>query len=69
MQRLRTHAVDAQAGVLFDQLDNRILSIGAGAPTAGLPGYLPGSLYIDTTGKSLYKNTGTVDSSTWTLIS
>ena len=73
MQRLRAHAVDAQGGLVFDVLDNRLIAFGAATPTASVAGYLPGCIYINTTdpavlGTIVYVNTGTLASATWTNI-
>jgi hypothetical protein len=67
MQRLRAHAVDAQGGVLYDQLDDRYFSRGAGPPVNGVQGYNPASLWLDEVNKLLYQNVGDQNSSNWVV--
>lgn len=71
MQRLRPHFVDAEGGLVFDPLDNRLIAYGAATPTNSAAGYQPGCIYINTAGSVgslVYVNTGTLASSTWTNI-
>src|SRR5438093_933514 len=60
-------------GMLRDLVDNSVYIVtNAGAPTNGTSGTGvgicgPGALLIDTTNKTIYRNTGTKASPTWTL--
>src|SRR4051794_33728622 len=55
---LKIHVTDA-SGMCVGVHEGHVLSKGATTPANGVPSYAPGSFFINTTNKSVYRNNGT----------
>lgn len=55
-------------GSIIDSRPNRsLIGFFSGTPTASISGYEPGAIAFDVTNGLWYRNTGTIDSATWTV--
>lgn len=65
-KKLQKQYADPRGSVIENSLGRTVFGFTEGAPTASIPGVLPGAIIVDVTNGLLYYNSGTATSATFT---